>query len=68
MTMLYIAEPFSPEEEALYARRYEEGYDVYDARYVSWIQATHPEDNSQKLLNFFPDVRPLDSVPLVAIM
>ena len=61
-----VAEPFSPEEEALYARRYEEGYDVYDARYVSWIQATHPEDNSQKLLNFFPDVRPLDSVPLVS--
>ena len=61
-----VAEPFSPEEEAFYARRYEEGYNVYDARYVSWIQATHPEDNSQKLLNFFPDVRPLDSVPLVS--
>ena len=63
-----VDEPFTPEEEALYARLYEEGYDMYDARYVSWIQATHPEDNSEKLLNFFPDVRPLDSLPLESVL
>ena len=59
---------FSPEEEALYTRRYEEGYDVYDARYVSWIQANHPEGNGEKLLNFFPDVTPLDSLPLASVL
>ena len=56
------AESFSPEEQALFARRYEEGYDLYDARYVSWIQATHHEDANQELLSFFPDVSPLDNV------
>ena len=40
-----VAEHFGPEDE--------EGYNVYDARYVSWIQATHPKNNSQELLNFF---------------
>ena len=39
---------------------------MYDARYVSWIQGTHPEDNSEKLLNFFPDA-PTDilSLPII---
>ena len=46
-------------------RRYEESYDVYDARYVSWIQANHPEGNGEKLLNFFPDVTPLDSICII---
>jgi len=61
------AEPFSPEEEALFATRYEEGYNLYDARYASWIQATHPNDNIQELLDFFPDVSPIDSVPLASL-
>ena len=61
------AEPFSPEKDALFARRYEEGYNLYDARYVSWIRVTHPDNNSQELLSFFPDVSPLGSVPLLSL-
>ena len=63
-----VDKPFSPEEEALYTRQYEEGYGVYDARYVSWIQANHPEGNGEKLRNFFPDVTPLDSLPLAFVL
>ena len=48
-----VAELFTPEEETLFARRYEEGYNLYDARYASWIWATHPDDSSQELLSFF---------------
>ena len=62
-----VDKPFSPKEEALYTRRYEEGYDMYDARYVSWIHVNQPEDNSVKLLNFFPGVTPLDSLPLASV-
>lgn len=47
-----VVESFSPEEQTLFARRYEEGYNLYDARYVSWIQATHPKDANQELLFF----------------
>ena len=29
--------------ELLFQRRYEEGYDIYDERYVAWLQQNHPE-------------------------
>ena len=48
-----VAELFTPEEETLFARRYEEGYNLYDARYASWIRATHLDDSSEELLSFF---------------
>ena len=34
---------FSPEEESLYARRYEEKYDLYDPKYEEWLAANYPE-------------------------
>ena len=34
---------FTKEQEALYQTRYEEGYDVYDCSYVTWLQLNHPE-------------------------
>ena len=33
---------FSPEEEALYKRRYEEGYNIDDPAYVAWLKINHP--------------------------
>ena len=34
---------FSPEQETLYQRRYEEQYDIMDAGYVAWLKIYHPE-------------------------
>ena len=34
---------FTKEQEAQYQTRYEEGYDVYDCSYVTWLQLIHPE-------------------------
>ena len=34
---------FTKEQEALCQTRYEEGYDVYDCSYVTWLQLNHPE-------------------------
>ena len=30
-------------EEALYQRRFEEGYDIFDSRYLTWLEQFHPE-------------------------
>ena len=29
--------------DALYEKRYEEGYDMYDSDYVQWLKVNHPE-------------------------
>ena len=34
---------FSPEQEALYRRRFDEGYDVNDPDYIAWMRLNHPE-------------------------
>ena len=34
---------FTTEEELKYARRYEEGYDLFDPHYNAWLQINHPE-------------------------
>ena len=34
---------FSVEKELIYTRRFEEGYDLFDAEYVCWLQERHPE-------------------------
>ena len=37
---------FSSEQEMLFKRRYEEGYDLYiDANYIRWMRLHHPEVN-----------------------
>lgn len=36
---------FSMEREALFQKRYEEGYDLFDAEYVAWLRIAHPEMN-----------------------
>jgi len=33
---------FSEEEEKLYSRRYENGYDLYDPKYIRWLSINHP--------------------------
>ena len=52
---------FSSEEEDLYSRRFEEGYDLPDDRYCQWLCLYHPEVSSalQPLLaDSFIDVEP----------
>lgn len=34
---------FIAEEEALYQRRFEEGFDVFDERYMEWLALNHPD-------------------------
>lgn len=34
---------FSVEEELLFTRRFDEGYDLHDPRYNSWLKLSHPE-------------------------
>ena len=34
---------FSPEQEAMYQRRYEERYDISDPSYIAWLKIYHPE-------------------------
>ena len=33
---------FSTEEEILYTRRFEEGYDLLDPKYKAWLSINHP--------------------------
>ena len=41
---------FSKEEMDLFAKRYEEGYDLFDERYNLWLQKYHPTDEVCKAL------------------
>ena len=34
---------FSPEKEILFQKRFEEGYDVQDEEYITWVRINHPE-------------------------
>ena len=34
---------FSPEKEALFRKRYDEGYDIKEPEYVAWLKINHPE-------------------------
>ena len=34
---------FSPEQKAMYQRRYEERYDISDPSYIAWLKIYHPE-------------------------
>ena len=36
---------FSPENELLFRRRYEENYNVGDPEYIAWLRINHPEFN-----------------------
>ena len=37
---------FSREEQIKFAQRFEEGYDLYDPRYVEWLSIYHPDSTS----------------------
>jgi len=37
------ASSFMPEEEHLFLRRFEEGFNLPDPRYISWLRLNHPE-------------------------
>ena len=54
---------FTPEQEELFKRRYEEEYDIPDPLYLQWVKINHPEkhpDNTSLLDHF--SVLTLDSV------
>ena len=39
---------FSPEEEDLYKKRYEEGYNIDDPNYIAWLKINHPTSVSSQ--------------------
>jgi len=62
------SDEFTPEQEILFKRRYEEGYDMYiDADYIKCMKLNHPEvdipipseQDSGSLLDSFPDIIPM---------
>ena len=60
----------SDEQEELYRRRFEEGYDLEDAEYTRWLRRTHPELQSNalqdsSLADFFPEVEPQRALEVV---
>ena len=44
-----VAITFIAEEETLFARWYENGYNIPDPRYVHWIELNHPENGLEPL-------------------
>ena len=59
---------FTSEQEELFRRRFDEGYDIEDAEYTRWLRIAHPELQSNlsnssltqtpSLTDFFPGVEP----------
>ena len=39
--------------EAVYRKRYEEGYDIYDAEYIVWLHHNHPESVPMMQITLF---------------
>ena len=50
--------PFSKEEEELYCRRFEEGYDLHDDRYELWLSIVHPVESTGSVADSFVSVEP----------
>ena len=55
------ATTFTAEEEPLFTRWYENGYNIPDPRYVQWIEQNHPDD---RLIDLFPDATPFEPLSL----
>jgi len=64
---------FTVEQEMLFKRRYEEGYDLYvDADYVRWMRWNHPEvdisipteQETGSLLDSFPGIISISPIPI----
>ena len=59
-------ESFTDEEQQHYERRYKGRYNIYDAKYLSWLKINHPEANltiySSSFLDYFTYVGFLDPV------
>ena len=45
---------FTEEEEAKFANRFEEGYDLYDPKYISWLKINHPAATLPATFTFVP--------------
>ena len=64
---------FTPEQEELFRKRYQEGYNLLiDPDYIRWIRIHHPEsplqtdlDNTSMISDFFPDIVPASPIALI---
>lgn len=55
---------FSLQEEVQYSVRFEEGYDVYDERYESWLKINHPGAVSKTCTTSSPQISEAQKTPL----
>ena len=58
---------FTSEEEILFNTRYNEGYNLYDPRYIAWIKVNHPEENCasfMKIIDYFPEATTPEALPV----
>ena len=53
---------FTDEEEKLFRRRLENGYDLGDPKYLQWLQIFHPSESEKIVTNPLPPMH-RDSVP-----
>ena len=66
---------FSAEEEERFQKRFEEGYDLHDPRYMSWLEINHPEAehyacdinvDGPSLGDFFAQIMPCEPVCILS--
>ena len=59
---------FMPDEEQLFLRRFEEGFNLPDLRFISWLRLNYPEvdftvfSTEKSLLDFPPETTPPDAI------
>ena len=61
---------FSVEEEMQYSVRFEEGYNLYDERYESWLKINHPDAVSKTSTASSPQLQISDAhqAPMSSIL
>ena len=56
---------FTKEQNELFQKRFEEGFDVFDAEYSRWVCIKHPELTTDSVVDLFQHVAPQNPVQLM---
>lgn len=61
---------FTSEKEDLFQHRFEEGYDLLDPEYLSWLRLNHPDavpSDESSVSDFFSDIPALSPIDVPTI-